>query len=329
VEHAVSEVVSEKPVVYVSKCLGFDACRYNGITLPNAKVDMLKEFVEFRPVCPEVEIGLGVPRQPIRLVLVGDEKRLHQPASQRDLTAEMTSYINNLCAGIDIVDGFILKDRSPSCGIKDVKLYTEAGMPCSGSESGFFGGAILERFPDVPAETEGRLSNFKVREHFLIRMFTQTRFRILKKRCVMSELVDFHAKNKFLIQSYNESMLRKMGRVVANHDKKSVADVFDVYNRLLCSALSKAPRYTSNINVLMHALGFVSKNLLPREKAYFLDSLERYRAGRIPLSVPVGVIKAHLVRYEVTYMLDQTFFEPYPEALVEITDSGKGRAIRR
>lgn len=322
-----SESTTVKPIVVVSKCLGFDKCRYNGITLPSEQIDMLTPFVQYVTVCPEVEIGLGVPRHPIRLVQGDEAIHLFQSATERDITDEMHGFSSGFLNSLDVVDGFILKDRSPSCGVKDVKLYSAKGYPLNGTESGLFAAAVAEQFPNLPIETEGRLSNFSLREHFLIRLFTLTRFRLLRHDQSMKNLVDFHARNKFLIQAYNESMMRKMGKVVANHEKISTNEVYDLYQQLLYKALQKKPRFTTNINILMHVLGFVSKYLAPREKEYFLQCLGRYRSRKIPLSVPVGIIKAHLIKYDVSYMLDQTYFEPYPEDLASINDSGKGRIV--
>lgn len=317
-----------KPVVVVSKCLGFAKCRYNGITLPNEKVDLLAPFVEYRPVCPEVEIGLGVPREPIRVVNIDDVYHLYQPATQRDITGDMQHFADSFLDSVGEVDGFILKDRSPSCGIKDVRVYHPNGMPMGGGANGFFGTAVTERYPLYPIETEGRMSNFTIREHFFTKLFTFARFRLVKKTQAMNELVGFHARNKFLLMSYSETIMRKLGRIVANHEKKPVADVFDDYEQLLRQAFVKVPRFTSNINVLFHVLGFVSDDMNTGEKAYFLECIEKYRNNKVPLSVPVSVIRSYIVGNDIKYLLEQTFFEPFPEDLIEITDSGKGRKMK-
>ncbi len=176
------EYTSVKPIILVSKCLGFDACRYNGISLPNEKVDALAPFVEYKPVCPEVEIGLGVPRNPIRIVNNDASFRLYQPSTNRDITQDMTDFADRFLSSIGEVDGFIFKDRSPSCGLKDVKVYHPNGHPMGGGANGFFGSAVCNLFPGYPIETEGRLSNFRIREHFLTQLFTLTRFRYMKKK---------------------------------------------------------------------------------------------------------------------------------------------------
>ena len=193
--------------------------------------------------------------------------------------------------------------------------------------SGFFGGAVAEKFPGLAIEDEGRLRNFGIREHFLTKLFALAGFRKVKVSNSMKEIVKFHSSNKLLLMAYNQEKMRVLGHVVANTGNKPVADLIKEYERHLSEALSQAPKYTSNINVLMHGMGYFSKDISSNEKAFFLDSLERYRAGKIPLSVPLYILRSLIVRLEQDYLMQQTFLEPYPEDLMEITDSGKGRDL--
>lgn len=312
-----------RPRVVVSKCLGFAACRYNGVTIPDAFVQQLADYVEYLPVCPEFEIGLGVPRDPIRVVLIEGEVRLYQPATGRDVTQAMQDFAFAYLDGLEDVDGFILKGRSPSCGIKDVRRYhgTEAGAGQVKKGRGFFGAAVLERFAPLPVEEEGRLTNFTIREHFMTALFTLADFRAVKARGKVGELVRFHSDNKLLLMAYNESRLRQMGPIVANPQKRAAHEVIAEYEEHLGKALAKLPRRTAGINVLMHALGYFSKKLNAEEKAYFLDTLEKYRSEQVPLSVPVSLIGAWVVRFGEPYLARQTFFAPYPEVLVTISGS--------
>jgi uncharacterized protein YbgA (DUF1722 family)/uncharacterized protein YbbK (DUF523 family) len=315
-----------RPRVVVSKCLGFAHCRWNGLTVPDEFVDRLKPHVEFTPVCPEVEIGLGVPRDPIRVVLQNNELKLVQPATKVDVSKRMKRFCEAFLSTIGPTDGFLLKSRSPSCGIKEVKVYP--GMEKSAAlkkGSGFFGAAVLERFPNLPVEDEGRLNNFILREHFLKRLFTLANFRIKKMTRQMKELVRFQAENKFLLMAYNQKEFRIMGRIVANHEKKPAAQVYENYETHLVSALARAPRYTSHINVFMHAMGHFRNKLNKQEKAFFYDLMDKYRRGKTPLKSDMDVLIAWGIRFGEKYLLDQTFFNPYPEDLLDISDSGKGR----
>lgn len=317
-----------QPRVVISKCIEFDSCRYDGAMIPSDVVRRLKPHVEFIPVCPEVEIGLGVPRDPIRLVRIEARERLWQPASGRDLTDYMAGFATGFLDRLREIDGFILKFRSPSCGIKEVRIYNglEKG-PAAAKGAGLFGRAVLERFGELAVEDEGRLRNFRIREHFLTEIFTLARFREARSRMSMGALVNFHTRHKFLLMAYNQKALREMGRVVANPAREATAEVLDRYGDLLRSALARPPRRTSAINVLQHALGYFSDDLTHREKAFFLNSLEKYREMQVPLSVPVGIVNSYIVRFEQDYLSQQVFFDPYPEDLVEVTDSGKGRDI--
>ncbi|MBC8235232.1 DUF1722 domain-containing protein [bacterium] len=317
-----------KPIVIVSKCLGFAHCRYNGLIISDEFVEKLKLMVDFHPVCPEVEIGLGIPRDPVRVVAANSEFRLIQPATDKDVTEQMNSFVNSFLNSHTDVDGFILKSRSPSCGIKDVKIYPGTGKVMStGKCNGFFGGAVTEKSPYLALEDEGRLTNFRIREHFLTKLFTLASFREVKAANAMKELVRFHSENKYLLMAYNQVQLRLLGKIVANQEKKPVSDVMNNYEEHLWQALARMPRYTSNINVLMHTMGYFSNELSTSEKAFFLDTIEKYRTGTIPLSVNINLLKSWIIRFEEQYLMPQTFFEPYPEALMEITDSGKGRKL--
>ena len=315
-----------RPAIVISKCLGFAACRWNGVSLPDEFVNRLQPYVDFTPVCAEVEIGLGVPRDPIRIVSQDGALTLVQPATGKDFTGAMRRFCEGYLSSVGAVDGFVLKSRSPSCGIKDVKVYPGTGKVAADSKTaGFFGGAVLRLFPDLPVEDEGRLTNFKIREHFLTRIFALARLRVVIASGAMRELVAFQAAQKLTLMAYNQTEMRILGRIVANHEKRRFADVAADYETHFRRALAKPARVSSNINVLMHALGYFSDELNAREKAYFLDSLEKYRSERIPVSAITSVLRAWIARFESDYLMGQTFFDPYPEELVEVTDSGKGR----
>ena len=317
-----------KPIIVSSKCIEFDHCRYNGLIISSDVVKALKPFVTFMPVCPEVEIGLGVPRNPIRVVASKGDRALVQPSTGADVTRKMERFARSHLGSLGEVDGFILKSRSPSCGTRDVKIFASAEQQAASDKgAGFFGGAVLEAFPSCPVEDEGRLLNFRIREHFLTALYALTRFRAVKKAGTMRELVEFQARHKLLLMSYSQKEMRILGRIVANPEHKGMRDVFADYEEHLRAAFAGPPRYTSNINVLMHVLGYFSEKLTSREKAFFLDSLEKYKAGRIPLSATISIVNSWLARFSRPYLDKQTYFEPYPEALVEITDSGKGRDL--
>ena len=317
-----------KPRIVVSKCLEFASCRYNGQMISSRVVRRLKPFVEFVPVCAEMEIGLGVPRQTVRIIARKGQLRLQQHETERDVTEAMTSFAESYCGGLSGVDGFILKSRSPSCGIKEVRLYPHLGKVAHiGSGTGFFAQAVLDRFGHLPVEEEGRLKNYEIRHHFLTRLFLWARFRQVKRSAAMRHLVQFHAANKFLLLAHNERALRVLGRVVANHERRSVAEVIGEYERHLGEAFPAAPPAGTMTNVLQHLLGFFSKRITDRERHYLLGLLRRLRKHQVPASVPVSVLRSWSIRFGEDYLLQQSVFQPYPEALMDVADSGKGRTL--
>jgi uncharacterized protein YbgA (DUF1722 family)/uncharacterized protein YbbK (DUF523 family) len=322
-----------KPKVVVSRCIEFDSCRYNGQMISSEFVKSLEPYVEFLPICPEVEIGLGVPRNSLRLVSAAKvgETRLVQPSTGRDVTPDMQSFAATFLESIGEVDGFILKAGSPSCGIKKTKAYPTAGKSAalSRSEAGIFGAIVLARYPDLAVEDEGRLRNPRVKEHFLTKLFTLARFREVERSGSMGELVRFQTENKMLLMAYNQTEQKALGNIVANHDNRPFDEVVGDYEAHLLRALCRARRYTSNINVLMHILGYLSDRLSAGEKAMFLDNLQRYRDGKITICPNTTLLKSWTVRFEDDYLLSQTFFEPYPQDLIEVDPvvSHKGRNL--
>lgn len=317
-----------KPIVVISRCLGFERCRWNGEVINDDFVDALKPFVSFHTVCPEVEIGLGVPRDPIHIELRDGERSLVQPVTGRDVSEDMRRFCSGFLSRLETVDGFLLKARSPSCGSTDVKIHAPGGKSGAIDKGpGFFGEAVLAAYPYLPVETEGRLKNWRIREHYLTRLFTLARFRAMVREKRVRKLVDFHTSHKLLLMSYNQTALKRMGSLAANREGRAPEELARVYHEELERALARTPRLTSNINMLMHALGYFSKVLGAREKAYFLDALERYRQGRIPLSALTSVVVSWMARFEEPYLEQQVFFHPYPEELSFISDSGKGRDL--
>lgn len=317
-----------RPVVVVSRCLEFEACRYNGLMIASPVVRRLKEFVDMTPVCPEVEIGLGVPRDPIRVVESGGSRRLYQPATGRDCTGDMERFAERFLSELAGADGFVLKSRSPSCGLRDVKVYpgTEPKLaPSTGKGVGFFGSAVLESFPGLAAEDEGRLENLEIREHFLSRLWALADLRDVGRSGRMEALVAFHSRRKLQLMAASQRHLRELGRIVANPGRRPWAEVFGEYSSGFRSAVSRRPRFAANVNVLMHALGYFKDGLSPAEKGFFLEQLEAYRRGRLPLGAVLGIMRSWIVRFGEDYLAAQAYFEPFPEGLSDLSDSGKGR----
>ncbi len=308
-----------KPIVVVSKCITFEPVRWNGRIIASEFVEKLKPYVSFVPVCPEIEIGLGVPRDPIRIVLVNGEQRLLEPSTGLDFTEKMKRFAGSFLKSLSYVDGFILKSGSPSSGFKNVKIYPKIEKSSSIARGpGFFGKAVLDRFPHLAIEDERRLLNPRIREHFLTKLFAFASFRKVKQSGAMGELVRFQSENKYLLTAYNQKKLRVLGRIVANPEKKKPSELINSYETHLHNSFARSPSVSANVNVMMKTMGYFSHQLSKDEKSFFLNSLEKYKTGRPPSSASLSVLKAWIIRFKEEYLMNQTFLEPYPEQLAEV-----------
>jgi uncharacterized protein YbgA (DUF1722 family)/uncharacterized protein YbbK (DUF523 family) len=316
------------PRLVVSRCLEFDAVRYDGSRISSPFVALLREHAECIPVCPEVEIGLGIPRESVRIVRVGGEDRLIQPATGKDVTEPMHRFIAGFLDGLPDVEGFVLKHRSPTSGLGGVNVYPSAGKSAAIERTaGFFGREVIRRYPFHPKEDEGRLRDHRIRDHFLTRIYTLADFRQVKALGTMDALVRFHTRQKLLLKAHSAGKMRDLGQIVANRENRPVAEVMARYGPILLQVLSRAPRIGTNLDILQHALGYVSHGLAPQEKAFFLENLEAYRAGRVSLAVPKNLLKAWILRFDAGYLKAQAYFAPYPDDLMEAahweTDLGR------
>jgi uncharacterized protein YbgA (DUF1722 family)/uncharacterized protein YbbK (DUF523 family) len=314
-----------KPRVVVSRCIEFDHCRWNAQIISSETVKKLKPFVEFIPVCAEVEIGLGTPRQAIRLAAIDGETRLITSMEGEDITQRMQDFCQSYVPGEQPVHGFILKSRSPSCGMNNVKVYPGAGKisVLHARGVGLFADAMMRRYPHAVFEDEGRLTNLRIREHFLTALFVNQRFSELPRR--MAALVAYHSDNKYLFMSYNQAVLHSLGKVVANHDKLPIDEVFMHYRELLTRLLVRLPRLGSWLNSLMHMFGYVSARLDAGERGFFMQLCQQYREQQVPLIALTKMLHAWALRFDEPYLLRQTLLQPYPQQLQDIHDSGKGR----
>ena len=312
-----------RPRVVISKCIEFDRCRYNGEMIGSELVRRMREKVDFLPVCMEMEIGLGVPRDPVRIVsLRNGERRLVQPTTGLDLTDRALHFCGQYLMGLDEVDGFLLKSRSPSCGLRDTRIYPEGeGKAPISKESGFFGEAVLGAFSHLAVEDEARLRNVRIAEHFLTKLYALARFRALDRD--INSLMQYQADNKLLLMMYGQNKMRMLGNIASNRDKRDIEYIFEQYRSLLGQAFANIPKCTSSVNVLMHAVGYYKDLLSSPEKKFFQETLDMYREARVPLSVCLNLMKSYNVRFGNEYLTRQTFFEPYPGDLLEagMTDS--------
>lgn len=316
-----------KPTVVISKCIEHESCRYDGSHIASSFVKQISDYVDFVTVCPEVAIGLPIPRQAIRVVRDAEKDRLVFSMSGEDVTDDMNEFTDNYLSELrqTRVHGFILKNRSPSCGIKDVKIYKSTGKSQAIHEktSGFFGRGVLDNFKGYAIEDEGRLLNKTIREHFLTRIYTMSSFDEVFDTNTMKSLVKFHTNNKYLLMSFNQVNQVVLGRIVANSDNLQVSEVINKYYQLLQETLENPRKKGPNMNMLMHLMGYFKNDLSKGEKAYFLDVLEQYNNNKVIFSVPIAVIYSWVIRFDQDYLKNQTIFNPFPLEILNLSDSGK------
>jgi uncharacterized protein YbgA (DUF1722 family)/uncharacterized protein YbbK (DUF523 family) len=297
--------------------LGLAPCRYDGKMVESKLVSRMKGKIDLLPVCPEMAIGLGVPREPIRLVsLRNGERRLVQPSTGLDLTEKAQRYCGSFLMGLDQIDGFLMKSRSPTCGLKDAYIYLDetSDSPLPNKRPGLFGEAVLARFSDLAVEDEVRLYDAGIAEHFLTKLYAFARFRELDHD--MSTLMQYQADNKLLLMTYGQNKMRLLGNIASNRDKRNVEDVFHQYQYLLRSMFDNRPKRGSATNVLMHAIGYYKDQLNADEKKEFMEALRSYREDGTPLVSCLDLMRSYNRRFGNEYLTRQTFFEPFPNELL-------------
>jgi len=319
----------DKPVIFISKCLGQSQCRYDGSVVTNEIVTALEPFVTYVTECPEVAIGLPVPREALRVIR--DEKKENKLVFSQtgtDVTQKMIDFSDAYLSELKLesIDGFILKNRSPSCGFNDVKIYKGIGKSQIIPEktAGFFGRAVLEQFPLAAVENEGRLLHYNIREHFMIKIFTLRAFKEISVTHKLNNLIKFHASNKYLFMAFNQQQSKELGKIVANHQELLPKEIYLKYCNTLIKTLEQPMNIKRNINVLLHIFGYFKNDLSSDEKAFFLEQLKHYSEKRIPFSVMLNILRTWVIRFDEHYLKGQTIFEPYPLTLFTVTDSGKG-----
>jgi len=316
-----------KPKIIVSKCIEFDHCRYNGDMISSEIVKLFKNHFDFIPICPEVESGLTIPREPTRLIIEKENIKLIQTKTNMDITEKMKEITDSFLKKHEThLCGFILKYRSPSCGISNVKLYQGTSNYVQSKTMGLFASIIKEKYPHLPIEDEGRLRDFQIREHFLKKIYAFSRFHQAKSAGNTKSLIDFHSKYKYLFIAHKEKTAREMGKLIASYKKGNENEIYQQYETLLYETMKKDSRISTNTNIFLHTLGYFSKNLTSREKEHFLQLLDDYRDKKIPFSGPASIIQSWISRFQDNYLEAQTFWMPFPKDLIEITsDSGKGK----
>lgn len=305
----------EKIKLGISTCLLGDRVRYDGgHKLDRFLTETLGQYVEYVPVCPEVECGLPIPRESMHLE--GDAKypRLVTSRTKQDMTDRMVRWARKRVKGLEKEDlcGFIFKSNSPSSGMQRVRVYDEKGMS-SKKGVGIFARIFMDHFPLLPVEDEVRLNDPKIRENFIERIFTLKRWReMLAKKEGRGNLVDFHTKHKLLILSHSPKHHQMMGKLVAKSKDLQIKDFYQQYQILLMEALDLKTTPKKNKNVLQHMMEYFGEQLSEDEKQELLEVIDFYRKGNIPLIVPITLINHYVRKYDQPYLKQQVYLNPHP-----------------
>ena len=311
---------ADAPVrIGVSACLLGREVRYDGgHKRDNFLVEVLGPFVEFVPVCPEFEAGLGVPREGLRLERADGSVRMIGNKSRADRTSLMERFAARRTTALanDDLCGYVLKKDSPSCGMERVRVYRASGMP-SRDGVGLYAAALIERYPNLPIEEEGRLNDPRLRENFIERIFAYRRLlSFFKARWTIGGLVELHTAHKLVLMAHSPRAYSELGRLVAGAKKMSRAEIHDRYISAMMAALRKIATPPRHINVLQHIIGYLREHLDTASPAELGELIDDYRRGLVPLIVPLTMIRHYVRQFDIAYLRKQIYLEPHPKELM-------------
>ncbi|HIJ59519.1 MAG TPA: DUF523 and DUF1722 domain-containing protein [Nitrospirae bacterium] len=315
----------EKINLAISSCLLGNKVRYDGgHKLDLYLRDTLGKYVNWSPVCPEVECGLPIPREAMRLVGEIHSPRLVTIKTQIDHTERMQRWIVlklkeleglNLC-------GFVFKSKSPSSGMRAVKVYGKEGIPVN-KGVGLFAKAFMDRFPLVPVEDEGRLNDASLRENFIERIFLYYRWQSIvkdnpknSKSSRISDIIEFHTRHKFLILSHSVEYYRFLGKLIANQKKYNAEEFENLYITSLMEGLKKIATVKKNVNVLHHIMGYFKDRINSNQKQELIEVIDNYHKGYLPLIVPITLLNHYVRLYDESYVKKQVYLNPHPIELM-------------
>ena len=312
--------VPESPLVAISECLTGGEVRYDGghkkSSMPH---EALKDVFTYTAVCPEVGIGMGVPRDPIRLVIKADASSdAEQPRAvgikdaSVDVTEPLDEYVTTISTQLDRVDGHILTKNSPSCGLFRVKLYRQDGMPPLPEGRGIYANAVRRRYPNLPLEENGRLQDPVLRENFVTRVYVHAHWRALLQTGLSAKrLIAFHSAYKYMIMAHSNAAYKRMGRLLADLTG-NLQDIAERYIAEMMTALTIPVTRGGHANVMSHLQGYVKNNLSSSARQELADLIDRYRKGELPLLAPMTLLRHHLGEHEASYALQQFYLDPHP-----------------
>ena len=305
----------EKIKLGISTCLLGENVRYDGgHKLDRFLTDTLGQYVDYVPVCPEVECGLPIPRESMHLEGDPESPSLVTSRTKQDVTDRMVRWAEKRVVEIEEEDlcGFIFKSDSPSSGMERVRVYNEKGMPVK-KGIGMFAKIFMEHFPLLPVEDEGRLHDPELRENFIERIFISKRWReALTQKESRGIVVNFHTKHKLLILSHSPKHYQTMGKLVAKAKELSIKELYQQYQTILMETLQLKTTPKKNANVLQHMMGYFKEQLSADEKRELLEVIDNYRQEYIPFIVPITLIQHYVRKYDQPYLKEQVYLNPHP-----------------
>jgi uncharacterized protein YbgA (DUF1722 family)/uncharacterized protein YbbK (DUF523 family) len=316
--HHLDTMSTTKISLGVSACLLGQAVRYDGGHKRDTFISgTLAEYMEYLPICPEMAIGLGVPRPPIRLV--GDPLRPRARGIQDptlDVTERLEQFAERTMPTLAHISGYLLKKDSPSCGMERVKVYGESGGTPVRKASGIFARVLQQHWPLLPIEEEGRLNDAVLRENFINRVFIFHSWQQLTaQRLTAKALLDFHTQHKYLAMAHSQAAYQRLGRLLSNLSKTDLEALGTAYITELMGTLKRRVTRQRHANVLQHLMGYLKKRIDGGDKAELLAHIAAYRRGEIPLIVPITMLKHYLRRHPDAYLQQQSYLSPHPEKL--------------
>ncbi len=310
----------EEPVVRIgiSSCLLGERVRWNGgHTRDRFLTDTLGEYVEWVPVCPEKEVGMGVPREQVRLLGDPEDPKLVGRESGEDWTERMQSYAEKRIDELreNNLHGYILKRGSPTCGMEKIKVLDDRQQP-NGEGPGLFARKLMEKLSLLPVEDDGRLNDPVIRENFIERIFAFHRWRrLIDRNPESSDLIEFHTAHKMTLLAHHQEKYRELGRLISSVGNGTFEEIRDEYGRRFMETMAEHADRGGHANVLHHLQGYL-KEKIPDDDRQELDrEIRKYREGQVPLIVPVTLLKHHFRKNPMDWVMKQTYLNPYPAEL--------------
>jgi len=308
---------AERPMIGISSCLVGQKVRYDGTAKRNSwLVDQFGKYVDYRPICPEMAIGMPTPRPPIRLVGTPEDIRVvgvDDPSA--DVTMQLEDFALSTAGQLQSISAYVFMSKSPSCGMERVKLYGANGHAAKNGV-GAYARVIMASLPNLPCEEEGRMNDPMLRENFVNRVYAYRRWQSLRADgLVAKELIDFHARHKYMVMTHSQAAYQRLGRLLSNLKGVDLERVADAYEAEFMGALKRRVGRKRHVNALQHIQGYLKTRIDGDDRQELAESIEAYRREEVPLVVPMKLLRHYFRRNPDHYIDRQWYLDPYPESL--------------